>query len=341
MSAAALMLLAWGIEAAIGWPAWVYNRIRHPVVWFGRVVTAFDTVLNRPAWPHRARYVAGMISTLSTVLLATGLAYAVAILLPPTWWGYAGEALIASSLIASRSLYDHVVAVAKPLAAGKLDQARDAVSRIVGRDTNRLDEAGIARAGLESLAENTSDGIIAPIFWGAIFGLPGLAAYKAINTLDSMIGHKNETYAAFGGFAARLDDGANLVPARLTALLIVAAGLGRCAVANAIDDARRHRSPNAGWPEAAMAGSLGVRLSGPRRYASPGHGPQISDEPWLNETGRDPQAADMVAGLALYRRALALAALLLGLVALAQTLGALLPELGALVLAFGPSGFAT
>ncbi|MEO0548304.1 MAG: adenosylcobinamide-phosphate synthase CbiB [Pseudomonadota bacterium] len=306
MSAAALMLLAWAIEVTLGWPDWVYRCVRHPVVWFGALVSRFERVFNREIWSHHFRYLAGVFAALSCISAATSLGWTVAALIPQTLWGVALEALIASSLIASRSLHAHVAAVAKPLGVGDVEGARKSVAMIVGRDPSQLDEAGIARAGLESLAENTSDGVTAPLFWGAIFGLPGLAAYKAINTLDSMIGHRNERYAAFGGFAARLDDLANVIPSRLTGVLFAIASGKASAFQIMFRDARRHRSPNAGWPEAAMAGALGVRLSGPRAY-----GAGIKQEPWLNEGARDPTASEMVRGLRLYRRTMGLGALLL------------------------------
>lgn len=308
MNGATLMLVAWAIEVVLGWPNWLYRHIRHPVVWFGGLISVLERALNREGWPSHVRYIAGAAST----VLLTGGAITIAIgldaLFPETWRGLAAESLVASSLIASRSLHAHVGAVAKPLAIGDLARARHAVSLIVGRAPDKLDEAGIARAGLESLAENASDGVIAPLFWGAFFGLPGLAAYKAINTLDSMIGHRNSRYADFGGFAARLDDLANLAPARLTGVLLAVASLKTSAFIVMFNDARHHRSPNAGWPEAAMAGALGVRLSGPRAY-----GDHTSNEPWLNEGAHEPDAADMAAGLALYRRALALAAIILAM----------------------------
>lgn len=315
MMTAGVILLAWGIELVLGWPDWLYQRMRHPVVWLGAVISAFERTLNKSVWSHRARYIAGALTTLICLGLVTGLAWGVSRLLPPTWWGIAIEAIIASSLIASRSLYAHVAAVHRPLAENKLSDARDAVSMIVGRDPNKLDENGIARASLESLAENASDGVIAPVFWGAIFGLPGLVAYKAINTLDSMIGHRNDRYAAFGGFAARLDDIANLIPARITGLLFCLASFKGAAFNVMARDARRHRSPNAGWPEAAMAGGLGVRLSGPRVYDS-----GTSREPWLNEAAGDPIANDVRAGLALYQRAMLAAVTGLSLIALAAVL---------------------
>ena len=303
---AALMLGAWAIEAAVGWPNWLFARIRHPVVWLGWLISAFERALNRRRWPHRVRYVAGVATTMIVLITATGVAYLIAGATPNTVLGYAIDAIIASSLLASRSLYEHVAAVATALSAGELSRARTAVSKIVGRDPARLDGSGIARASLESLAENASDGVVAPLFWGTVFGLPGIAVYKAINTLDSMIGHKNERYAAFGGFAARLDDIANLVPARLTGLLFAAASLKRNAFAVMFRDAPCHRSPNAGWPEAAMAGGLGVRLSGPRAY-----GAEVTNEPWLNGGAGDPDAATLRRGLMVYVRAMTVCVALL------------------------------
>jgi adenosylcobinamide-phosphate synthase len=221
--------------------------------------------------------------------------------------------ILAWPLVALRSLHDHVAAVANPLLGGDIAAARDAVSRIVGRDPAALDEAGIARAAIESLAENASDGIVAPVFWGALFGLPGILGYKAINTLDSMIGHRSERHEAFGWAAARIDDVANFIPARLTGFLFVLLAPRRSEALSCMKrDARRHRSPNAGWPEAAMAGALGVRLSGPRLY----HG-SATDEPWLNEGARDPLAADIVEGLTVYRRAMLLLAGVLAILAFA------------------------
>ncbi|MCB2097369.1 MAG: cobalamin biosynthesis protein CobD [Parvularculaceae bacterium] len=308
MNFPALMLAAWAIEAAIGWPSRLYRHIRHPVVWLGAGVATLERKLNAPHLSHAARYATGASATLLIVIAVTAFAWANSLLLPPTWPGFLVEAFIASSLIASRSLYMHVAAVAVPLSVNDLAAAQMAVSKIVGRDPAHLDEAGIARAAMESLSENASDGVVAPLFWGALFGLPGIAAYKSINTLDSMIGHRNERYSAFGGFAARLDDIANLVPARLTGLLIAAASIRPQAFSIMIRDARRHRSPNAGWPEAAMAGALGVRLSGPRIY-----GDRVSDEPWLNAGARDPDAKDLRSGLFLYIKAMALGAALLGI----------------------------
>ncbi|MEM7329175.1 MAG: adenosylcobinamide-phosphate synthase CbiB [Pseudomonadota bacterium] len=300
------LLAAWGLEVMFGWPAWLYARIRHPVVWVGAMIEQLDRLLNRPQWSHAIRYIAGMVSTLIMVALVSGVVWAVTTLLTEHWWAVLFELALAASLIASRSLFEHVSAVAQSLCDADISNARRAVARIVGRDATQLDEAGIARASLESLAENMSDGVVAPLFWGACLGLPGLAAYKAINTLDSMIGHRSDRYAAFGGFAARLDDVANLIPARLTALLIAAASLRASSFRIALRDASAHRSPNAGWPESAMAGALNVRLSGPRAY-----GGQTQVYSWLNATRSDPDQASIRNGLDLYCRALILGAILL------------------------------
>ncbi|MGV8955083.1 MAG: adenosylcobinamide-phosphate synthase CbiB, partial [Cypionkella sp.] len=228
--------------------------------------------------------------------------------LPANGFGLAIGGFLAWPLVALRSMYDHVEAVADPLGSGDLAQARFEVSMIVGRNTEVLDEAGVARAALESLAENTSDGVVAPLFWGALLGLPGIAGYKAINTLDSMIGHRTPRFTSFGWASARFDDLVNLAPARLSGLLFaLVSPTPRKAIALMRRDAGLHRSPNAGWPEAAMAAALNIRLSGPRLYAS---GP--TNEPWVNAGAPDPSPEDVETGLALYRRAMAgLAAALL------------------------------
>ncbi len=308
------MLLAWAIEAAVGWPGAVYRRIRHPVVWIGWLVTRLDLALNRERLGDGWRTLAGALAAGTVVFVTWTVAKAVTVLLPDGPPGIAAEALIAASLLASRSLYEHVSAVAESLTADSIAAAREAISHIVGRDPDELDEAGIARAALESLAENASDGVVAPLFWGVLLGLPGIAAYKAVNTLDSMIGHRNARYERFGKFAARLDDAANWFPARLTGgLFALAAGRHAGTWGVMWRDARRHRSVNAGWPETALAGALGIRLSGPRRY-----GDTMATEPWLNAGAPDPDSVAMDAGLRLYVRAMLFAAVLLGIVATAQ-----------------------
>ncbi len=304
MSFAAATLVALAIDAALGWPAALYRRVGHPVTWLGRVIAALDARLNRGEQGETARLRAGAVTVALVVAAAALPALALQAALPAGWLGIALGGVLAWPLVAARSLHAHVAAVARPLQAGDTEGARAAVGMIVGRDPGQLDAAGIARAALESLAENASDGVVAPLFWGALLGLPGIAAYKAINTLDSMIGHRTPRHAAFGRVAARLDDAANLIPARLTGLLIaLASGHPRRALRVMARDARRHRSPNAGWPEAAMAGALGVRLSGPRLYAA-----RVADEPWLNAGAPDPAPDDVRRGLAVYVRAMALAA---------------------------------
>ncbi|MCL7466155.1 adenosylcobinamide-phosphate synthase CbiB [Phaeovulum sp. NW3] len=303
MSFAAMMLVAMGLDLLLGWPAALYARIGHPVTWIGALIAALDRRWNVAGKRRRLRGVAAAGVVIGLAATAGLVAQAV---LPAGWPGIVIGGVLAWPLVALRSMHDHVAAVARPLGAGDLDAARGAVAMIVGRDPAQLDQAGVARAALESLAENSSDGIVAPLFWGVVAGLPGIAAYKAINTLDSMIGHRTPRHEAFGWASARIDDGANLIPARLTGVIFAAvSGRARGALAVMGRDARAHRSPNAGWPEAAMAGALGVRLSGPRVY-----GDRVADEPWLNGACPDPTPADLRRGLALYVRAmLALAAL--------------------------------
>lgn len=313
MGFAGAMVVAMAVDALFGWPSWLFARIGHPVTWLGRLIGATDTAWNRASDPPAFRCAAGVAGALLVIALSAALGWALQSSLPVGWIQIVLVGVLAWPLVALRSLHDHVAAVAQPLQAGDIAAAREAVSRIVGRDPAALDEAGIARAAIESLAENASDGIVAPAFWGALFGLPGILGYKAINTLDSMIGHRSERHEAFGWAAARIDDVANFIPARLTGFLFVLLAPRRSeALSCMMRDARRHRSPNAGWPEAAMAGALGVRLSGPRVY----HG-SVTDEPWLNERARDPLAADIAEGLSIYRRAMLLLAGLLAILAFA------------------------
>jgi adenosylcobinamide-phosphate synthase len=300
MSFAGAMLIAMAIDTAIGWPGPLFLRIGHPVTWLGWLISTLDARWNRDAASPARRRLAGVAAALVVIGLAGGIAAVVVAALPGGWVGTVIAGVLAWPLVAVRSMHQHVAAVRDPLARDDLPGARHAVSMIVGRDPARLDAAGVARAATESLAENTSDGIVAPLFWGLVAGLPGIAAYKAINTLDSMIGHRTPRHGAFGWASARIDDVVNLVPARLSgALFALVSGAPRAAFACMWRDARKHRSPNAGWPEAAMAGALGLRLSGPRVY-----GDRVADEPWVNAPGHDPGAADLGRALALYRRAM-------------------------------------
>ncbi|MBE7249692.1 MAG: cobalamin biosynthesis protein CobD, partial [Actinomycetospora chiangmaiensis] len=267
MTTAALL-----IEAFVGYPDWLFRRIGHPVTWMGAGLASLDRRLNRPGASPAAGRRAGVLALLlllgGTALASGGLA-----LLGLWWWGFPLFTLAAASLPAQRSLAMHVDAVADALDREGLDGGRRAVSMIVGRNPDALDEGGVARAAIESLAENFSDGVVAPAVWMAVLGLPGAALYKAINTADSMIGHRTPRHLHFGWAAARLDDWVNWPASRLSVVWIVlAAGLTGGSSAEAIRavrrDARHHRSPNAGWPESAFAGALGFKLAGPRVYGT-------------------------------------------------------------------------
>ena len=267
-----LALAGLAVEALIGYPAPLYRAIGHPVTWMGRWLEILEALFNRPSLSFAARRALGVVALSLTLAPVALVAWAATrALVSRGAFGFAALALLAASLPAQRSLAAHVRAVAEGLDAS-LEEGRRAVAMIVGRNPKALDEAGVARAAIESLAENFSDGVVAPILWIALGGLIGGALYKAINTADSMIGHKDDRYAAFGWAAARLDDVVNLPASRLAALwLIIAAALtpgasARRAARAVWRDASLHRSPNAGWPEAAMAGALGLKLAGPRVY---------------------------------------------------------------------------
>jgi adenosylcobinamide-phosphate synthase len=310
---AGAMVVAMAIDAVLGWPDMLFRLVGHPVTWLGRLIDFLDRAWNRGCDPPAFRRVAGTAATSLAIAVPTFLAWAIQEQLGGGWGRILVVGILAWPMVALRSLHDHVAAVAHPLRAGDIKAARMAVARIVGRDPSTLDDAGIARASIESLAENTSDGVVAPVFWGATFGLPGIVGYKMINTLDSMIGHRTPRHEAFGWAAARIDDVANFIPARLTGVLFVLLSPARRIAMQCMTcDGPRHRSVNAGWPEAAMAGALGVRLSGPRIY----HG-EVANEPWLNARARDPGADDIHNALKLFRRAMLLLAFALIILALA------------------------
>lgn len=315
---AMLMLAALLIELAIGWPAWLFAVIKHPVVWMGSLIGQLEKRLNAAEASDTHRSLMGLVTSVCVILASIGIAVIISTVLPNNIAGFLAEAVVASSLLASRSLYQHVNAVATPLIAGNQADARCALSHIVGRDTTELQESAMAGAAIESLAENASDGVYAPLFWGLLFGLPGIAGYKAINTLDSMIGHRTPRYLAFGVFAAKLDDLVNLIPARLSALLMSSMGGSYRSLFVIAGDARKHRSPNAGWPEGAMAYALGIRLSGPRIYNN-----VVSDEPWLNESGADACALDIKRALHLFVKTLGVTIVLLVLFVVLRLLGPL------------------
>jgi adenosylcobinamide-phosphate synthase len=302
-----IALAALLIEAALGYPDALYRAVRHPVVWAGALIAWLDRALNRSAWPRAARRAAGVLAVLALLVASAGPAWVLHHVLARGLPGVAVLALLASTLLASRSLHTHVCAVAEGLARGGLEGGREAVSQIVGRNPATLDEPAVIRAAIESLAENFSDGVVAPAVWCAIAGLPGIAGYKVINTADSMIGHRTPRYEAFGWAAARLDDLVNLPASRLAALWLVLAaaltpGTRPLAALRAVwRDARHHRSPNAGWPEAAMAGALGLRLAGPRVYGST----RVNDA-WMGDGTPDATPTDLARALTLYRRACAI-----------------------------------
>jgi adenosylcobinamide-phosphate synthase len=313
-----LAFIALLIEVLLGYPDWLVQSIGHPVTWMGRLIRLLDDTLNHERLSPASRRAAGIASLLILIGVVGFLAH---VLERGLFWlplAVVFAALPASTLLAQRSLHTHVERVAIALETEGVAAGRKTVSRIVGRDTQALDEAAVARAAIESLAENFSDGVVAPALWLAIGGLAGAAVYKAINTADSMIGHRTRRHEAFGWAAARLDDLVNLPASRLSALLLTAAAatMSRTAAAEAwravVRDAAHHRSPNAGYPEAAMAGALDLALAGPRIYA----GVEV-DDAIMGRGRRAATAADIRRALALFRRA---DAMLIGLFAILAAL---------------------
>jgi adenosylcobinamide-phosphate synthase len=299
-----LVCAALAIEAACGYPSALFRRIGHPVTWIGALIAATEAQINRPddaPWLARLKGGACLVFWLAITAAVAGCISWICDLSP---FLFPVLALLAASLPAQRSLYSHVAAVADALEKDDLEAARRAVSLIVGRKTEALDAAGIARAAIESLAGNFSDGVVAPAFWLAAGGLIGGALYKAANTADSMIGHRTERYAFFGWASARFDDLVNLPASRLSALFLLLAALcdglnpARCAIHTIGRDARQHRSPNAGWPEAAMAGALGLKLAGPRLYTE-----GMVEDAFIGDGRREATAKDIRCGLTLMRRA--------------------------------------
>lgn len=296
--------LALLIERYAGYPAQLLTVIGHPVMWFGRLIDYLEQRSNRPLRTAEERRNAGIIN----LAILLGLSLVVAALVQQTLRGVPGgwiiEILLATPFLAQKELGRAVRTVADALRVS-LDAGREAVSHIVGRDSQALDEAGVSRAAIETLAESTSDGVIAPLFWLLVLGLPGIVLYKAINTADSMIGHRNERYRDYGWAAARLDDLVNWIPARMSAVLITVAcffvphASPHKAWTTARRDAAKHASPNSGWPEAAFAGALDFSLGGPRGYNG-----EIVDLPAFGTGKRNLVASDILRALQLYRMAL-------------------------------------
>jgi adenosylcobinamide-phosphate synthase len=305
------LLLALLVDGVAGDPPWLYRQLPHPVVLIGRAVDRLEALwLDEEAAPVTLRR-RGMLAALAVTAGTAAIGWALQALCLRLPLGSLWLGVLMSTLLAARGLAQHVRAVADCLDRS-LEDGRRAVAHIVGRDPESLDEHAVARAAIESTAENFSDGVAAPLFWGALFGLPGMLACKAINTLDSMIGHRSPRFLHFGRFAARLDDAVNWPAARLSALLILAAALFlRSADVQAgwramRRDARRHRSPNAGWPEAAMAGALGLRLAGPRRY-----GGELVEDAWMGDGRAAATPADIRRALGVLAAACALTGVLL------------------------------
>ena len=292
MNGLLLLALAFVLDAVIGEPRWLWSRLPHPAVIMGRTVSVLDRTLNQG---ERQR-LNGVVAVLILVTMAGVTGWLLQLL------GSTVSIVIAAILLAQKSLVDHVAAVATGLRESE-HAGRQAVAMIVSRDVSTSDTSATSRSAVESLSENFSDGVIAPAFWFAVAGLPGIAIYKAVNTADSMIGYLTPQYAAFGWAAARLDDVLNWIPARLTAALIAIAGRSTSAWHSVQQDARLHRSPNAGWPEAAMAHTLNIALAGPRSY----HG-KVQDLAWVNGAGRRALApADIDAAIAIVWKAWGLA----------------------------------
>ena len=305
------------IESFSGYPAFLQNTFGHPVQWMGRLISFLDDGLNDEEGEPQQNRSSGVLAVVVLIAICALPALAVQYALTKLPYGYVLNVLLAFPFIAQHSLTQHVESVAKALQQST-EAARSEVSKIVGRDVTALNQAGIAKAALESLAENASDGVVAPVFWYALLGLPGIVAYKAINTADSMIGHKSEKYINFGWAAAKLDDLVNLPASRLTGLLFVAAAYarGKIAAQNAwrsmLRDAPKHNSPNAGWPEAAMAGALGLQFGGARDYDG-----ETLMLPTMG-VGRNPTGAkDIDDGISLFRNAMALLIALGALLAIA------------------------
>jgi adenosylcobinamide-phosphate synthase len=299
-----ILVLALLLDRIIGDPDWLWSRVPHPVVVFGKLIGSFDRRFNLRHQPGMIRRRNGILSIVVLLFIALVSGWVLHGLFGLFGWlGIMLEAVLVAIFMAQKSLADHVGDVSKALRSEGLHGGRAAVSRIVGRDPETLDEAGICRAAIESLAENFSDGVVAPALWYAVFGLPGLFIYKMLNTADSMIGHKSEAYIDFGWAAARLDDVANWPAARLSILLIAVGAFaknGLAALGNtirvAVRDGGLHRSPNSGRPEAAMAGALDIQLAGPRIY-----GGEMVREPMINGAGRDVATiSDIEAGISIF-----------------------------------------
>ena len=296
------LILAMGFDGLIGDPKWIYNRIPHPVTWMAMLLMKGEAFLNHQDRSRFAKQFLGLIWILLCVTICLYIAFFIQNFLSGFDQTGIILALLSSIFLAYRSLIDHVGDVEKELFNKDVVKARIKVAKIVGRETSKLDKSDITRATIESLAENFSDGVVAPVFWFLIVGFPGVVAYKMINTADSMIGNRSERFEDFGMASAKIDDVVNYVPARITALLLMlAAGISRVGdvksgFVTVNNDHKLHASPNAGWPEATMAGLLNVRLGGPRHYQNG----NSKDNAWLG-SGGDVKLKDLTRAIKLVK----------------------------------------
>ena len=296
-----IVLLALAMDAMIGDPNWLYRKIPHPIAAIGCMMNQLDLFLNRPQVKNPTKKILGVLFIIIALSVAGIIGWGMQTGLKLMEFGQLLEAILVSIFLAQNSLYRHVRNVAQALVSDGLDAARLSVSHIVGRDPATLDDSGVCRASIESLSENFSDGVIAPVFWYLITGIPGILMYKTLNTADSMVGHLSPKYRYFGWASARLDDVANFIPARLTALLIFLTALiipstkGFKSLRSCLTYANLHRSTNAGWPEAAMAGALDIRIAGPRVY----NGIVVND-PWMGDGNPNLRTNDINRALKLY-----------------------------------------
>jgi adenosylcobinamide-phosphate synthase len=296
-----MLVLALVLDAVFGDFPWLFSQIGHPVVWIGNLIAGFEKRLNRTDLGNADRLLRGTVTSVMVIVVAVGFGGFVQFISALGDTFRALEVLLVAVLIAQKGLYQHVKAVSNALKKHGISGGRKAVSMIVGRNPDTLDEAGVSRAAIESCAENFSDGVVAPLFWYVLGGPIGICAYKAINTLDSMIGHRNDRYLYFGRFAARLDDVANFIPARIAGGVICLAAFvgsktnGISAWRTMLADAKKHKSPNAGWQEAAFAGALEIALAGPRQYGS-----EVVDDPYIGDGRRDLTAVDIDRALRLF-----------------------------------------
>ena len=307
MNIALIIFFSVCIDIFFGWPKVLINSIGHPIIWVGKLINFFDLLLNKDSFKPFFRYFFGILTLLTTTILCVFLAISIVNYTNHYKYNFLFLIVLIWPFIAINSMYSHIKDIIDDLEKGNIKAARFSTSKIVSRDTGSLSEKELIRASLESLSENTSDGIIAPIFWALLFGLPGIVAYKVVNTLDSMIGYKNHKYNYFGWASAKLDDLINYFPARITSILFLIFSKNVLSnFKNLLIDAPKHKSPNAGWPEAAFAYTINVRLSGPRVYDG-----LTYNEKWVNEYGLEPKLIHLKQSLILFKKVIILLLLLL------------------------------